>query len=118
LPLVFGDQSIRKRRLTYRFLDLRERIHKNILLRSNVISSLRRRMIGEGSRSRRRSDGVVTRRCAHLRRAIIRAVHALPQAAAVQAADVGLTATSRSRRASAMGTRGSFAGRVLSARLE
>ncbi|MEI6729753.1 MAG: aspartate--tRNA ligase [Pseudomonadota bacterium] len=33
-------------RLTYRFLDLRrEKLHKNILLRSNVISSLRRRMI-------------------------------------------------------------------------
>ena len=33
-------------RLTYRFLDLRrEKLHKNILLRSNVIASLRRRMI-------------------------------------------------------------------------
>lgn len=36
-------------RLTYRFLDLRrEKLHKNILLRSNVISSLRRRMIEQG----------------------------------------------------------------------
>ena len=36
-------------RLRYRFLDLRrERIHKNIVLRSNVIASIRRRMIGQG----------------------------------------------------------------------
>ena len=36
-------------RLRYRFLDLRrERLHKNIVLRSNVIASIRRRMIGQG----------------------------------------------------------------------
>ncbi|KQN37147.1 aspartate--tRNA(Asp/Asn) ligase [Sphingomonas sp. Leaf407] len=36
-------------RLRYRFLDLRrERLHANILLRSNVIASLRRRMIDQG----------------------------------------------------------------------
>ncbi|WP_066819839.1 aspartate--tRNA ligase [Sphingomonas mali] len=36
-------------RLRYRFLDLRrERLHNNIVLRSNVISSLRRRMIDQG----------------------------------------------------------------------
>jgi len=36
-------------RLRYRFLDLRrERIHSNIVLRSQVISSLRRRMIDQG----------------------------------------------------------------------
>src|SRR3984893_155066 len=36
-------------RLTYRFLDLRrERMHANILLRSNVIASIRRRMIEAG----------------------------------------------------------------------
>ncbi|WP_144185910.1 aspartate--tRNA ligase [Elioraea rosea] len=36
-------------RLTYRFIDLRrERIHRNILLRSNVIASIRRRMIEAG----------------------------------------------------------------------
>jgi aspartyl-tRNA synthetase len=36
-------------RLRYRFLDLRrERLHKNIMLRSNVIASLRRRMIDQG----------------------------------------------------------------------
>ena len=36
-------------RLRYRFLDLRrERIHNNIILRSNVISSIRRRMIERG----------------------------------------------------------------------
>ncbi|MBV8505029.1 MAG: aspartate--tRNA ligase, partial [Alphaproteobacteria bacterium] len=36
-------------RLAYRFLDLRrERMHANILLRSNVIASIRRRMIEQG----------------------------------------------------------------------
>jgi len=36
-------------RLRYRFLDLRrERLHRNIVLRSNVISSIRRRMIERG----------------------------------------------------------------------
>jgi aspartyl-tRNA synthetase len=36
-------------RLKYRYLDLRrERIHKNIVLRSNVIASIRRRMIDQG----------------------------------------------------------------------
>ena len=36
-------------RLRYRFLDLRrERLHNNIVLRSNVIASLRRRMIDQG----------------------------------------------------------------------
>jgi aspartyl-tRNA synthetase len=36
-------------RLKYRYLDLRrERIHKNIVLRSNVISSIRKRMIDQG----------------------------------------------------------------------
>jgi aspartyl-tRNA synthetase len=36
-------------RLRYRYLDLRrERLHHNILLRSNVISSIRRRMIEQG----------------------------------------------------------------------
>ncbi len=36
-------------RLTYRFLDLRrEQLHRNILLRSRVISSLRTRMINQG----------------------------------------------------------------------
>jgi len=36
-------------RLRYRYLDLRrERLHSNILLRSNVISSIRKRMIGQG----------------------------------------------------------------------
>ncbi|OYW45122.1 MAG: aspartate--tRNA ligase [Sphingomonadales bacterium 12-68-11] len=36
-------------RLRYRFLDLRrERLHRNIVLRSNVIASLRQRMIGQG----------------------------------------------------------------------
>ncbi|MGF7147580.1 aspartyl-tRNA synthetase [Sphingomonas zeicaulis] len=36
-------------RLRYRFLDLRrERLHKNIVLRSNVIASVRNRMISQG----------------------------------------------------------------------
>jgi aspartyl-tRNA synthetase len=36
-------------RLTYRFLDLRrEKLHKNIVLRSKIISSLRQRMTGQG----------------------------------------------------------------------
>ncbi|HZF94729.1 MAG TPA: aspartate--tRNA ligase, partial [Allosphingosinicella sp.] len=36
-------------RLRYRFLDLRrERIHSNIVLRSNVIASIRRRMVDQG----------------------------------------------------------------------
>jgi len=36
-------------RLAYRFLDLRrEKLHANIILRSAVISSIRRRMIGQG----------------------------------------------------------------------
>jgi aspartyl-tRNA synthetase len=36
-------------RLRYRYLDLRrERIHQNIILRSNVISSIRRRMVDQG----------------------------------------------------------------------
>lgn len=51
LPLpVFGDQDYPEDiRLKYRFLDLRrERIHNNILLRANVISSIRRRMTDSG----------------------------------------------------------------------
>jgi aspartyl-tRNA synthetase len=51
LPLpVFGDSEYPEDvRLRYRFLDLRrERLHNNIILRSNVIASLRRRMIDQG----------------------------------------------------------------------
>ena len=51
LPLpVFGDQEYpEETRLKYRFIDLRrESLHKNIMLRSNVVSSIRRRMEGEG----------------------------------------------------------------------
>jgi aspartyl-tRNA synthetase len=51
LPLpVFGDHDYpEETRLTYRFLDLRrERLHRNIMLRANIITSLRRRMIGQG----------------------------------------------------------------------
>jgi aspartyl-tRNA synthetase len=51
LPVpVFGDLDYPEdTRLKYRFLDLRrERLHKNITLRSKVISSIRRRMIEQG----------------------------------------------------------------------
>jgi aspartyl-tRNA synthetase len=51
LPMpVFGDAEYPEEiRLKYRYLDLRrERLHKNIMLRSNVISSIRQRMIGQG----------------------------------------------------------------------
>ncbi|QEX16317.1 aspartate--tRNA(Asp/Asn) ligase [Hypericibacter terrae] len=51
LPLqVNSDEDAGEEiRLRYRFLDLRrERVHQNILLRSRVISSIRRRMIDQG----------------------------------------------------------------------
>ncbi|MEZ5972416.1 MAG: aspartate--tRNA ligase [Hyphomonadaceae bacterium] len=51
LPLpVFGEPDYpEETRLKYRFLDLRrEKLHRSILLRSQVIASLRRRMIDQG----------------------------------------------------------------------
>jgi len=51
LPMpVFGDQEYPEDiRLANRFLDLRrERLHNNIVLRSKVISSIRRRMVDQG----------------------------------------------------------------------
>ena len=47
---VAGTQDIpEEQRLRYRFLDLRrEKIHENIVLRSKVISSIRRRMVDQG----------------------------------------------------------------------
>ncbi len=51
LPMpVFGDTDYPEDiRLKYRYLDLRrERLHANIVLRSNVISSIRQRMIDQG----------------------------------------------------------------------
>ena len=49
LPVAGEAEYPEDIRLRYRFLDLRrERIHKNIMLRSNVIASVRRRMIEQG----------------------------------------------------------------------
>jgi aspartyl-tRNA synthetase len=51
LPMpVFGEQDYPEEiRLKYRYLDLRrEQVHANIMLRSSVISSIRRRMIDQG----------------------------------------------------------------------
>ncbi|WP_137753044.1 aspartate--tRNA ligase [Sphingopyxis sp. L1A2A] len=51
LPMpVAGEQDYPEDiRLKYRFLDLRrDRLHANIMLRSNVIASLRRRMVEQG----------------------------------------------------------------------
>ncbi len=51
LPLpVFGEQDYpEETRLTYRFLDLRrEKLHRNMMLRSNVVRSLRNRMWDAG----------------------------------------------------------------------
>jgi aspartyl-tRNA synthetase len=51
LPLpVFGDLDYpEETRLKYRFLDLRrERLHRNIVLRSKIIQSLRNRMVAQG----------------------------------------------------------------------
>ncbi len=51
LPLLVNSDAEfpEATRLTYRFLDLRrEQLHKNIVLRSKVISSLRQRMIAQG----------------------------------------------------------------------
>ena len=51
LPMpVFGEADYSEEiRLTYRFLDLRrEQVHANIVQRSNVISSIRRRMTEQG----------------------------------------------------------------------
>jgi aspartyl-tRNA synthetase len=51
LPMpVFGEQDYPEDiRLTYRYLDLRrEQVHRNIMLRSAVIASIRRRMIDQG----------------------------------------------------------------------
>jgi aspartyl-tRNA synthetase len=51
LPLpVFGDHDYpEETRLTYRFLDLRrERLHRNIMLRANIVTSIRKRMVAQG----------------------------------------------------------------------
>ncbi len=51
LPLIVNsaEDYPEETRLKYRFVDLRrERVHKNIMLRNRVITSLRRRMIDQG----------------------------------------------------------------------
>ena len=51
LPMqVAGEEKFPDElRLTYRYLDLRrERVHRNMMLRANVIASIRRRMIAAG----------------------------------------------------------------------
>ena len=51
LPMpVFGDVDYpEETRLTYRFLDLRrEKLHRNMMLRSNVVRSIRNRMWNQG----------------------------------------------------------------------
>ncbi len=49
LPVATEQEYPEETRLRYRFLDLRrERLHKNIILRSQVIDSLRNRMKGQG----------------------------------------------------------------------
>ncbi len=51
LPLQVNSDAVfpEETRLRYRFLDLRrERLHRNIVLRSQVIASIRRRMIAQG----------------------------------------------------------------------
>jgi aspartyl-tRNA synthetase len=49
LPVNTEAEYPEDMRLAYRFIDLRrERMHANILLRSNVIASIRRRMIEQG----------------------------------------------------------------------
>jgi aspartyl-tRNA synthetase len=51
LPMpVFGEQEYPEEiRLKYRYLDLRrEQVHANIILRSSVITSIRRRMVEQG----------------------------------------------------------------------
>ena len=53
---VAGTQEIpEEQRLRYRFLDLRrDKIHSNVVLRSKVISSIRRRMVEQGFLDTRR----------------------------------------------------------------
>src|SRR6202035_4464629 len=49
LPVNSDADYAEEIRLAYRFLDLRrERVHANIMLRSKVIASIRRRMIEQG----------------------------------------------------------------------
>jgi aspartyl-tRNA synthetase len=48
-PVNAPQDAPEEQRLRYRFLDLRrERMHKNVLMRSKIISSIRRRMIEQG----------------------------------------------------------------------
>ena len=48
-PVAGEEQPPEEQRLRYRFLDLRrDRMHRNMLLRSGVVASIRRRMIEQG----------------------------------------------------------------------
>ncbi len=87
LPLpVFGEPDYPEEiRLKYRFLDLRrETIHRNIMKRSAIVSSIRRRMTEEGFfEFQTPIDGFVAGRRARFSRAVAdasRQVLALPQA--------------------------------------
>ena len=116
LPMpVFGDVEYpEETRLTYRFLDLRrEKLHRNMMLRSNVVRSIRNRMWDQGFNEFQTPDhhGVIPRRRARLPGAVAPASRQILRPAAgpatVQTADHGRrvsTAISRLRRVSATKT--------------
>ena len=98
LPMpVFGEQDYPEEiRLKYRYLDLRrEQVHANIMLRSAVIASIRRRMIEQGFTEFQTPDPdrKLARRRARLSgpepRPSGQVLRASPGAADVQAADHG-----------------------------
>ena len=129
LPMpVFGDQEYPEEiRLKYRFLDLRrERLHKNIMLRGQVIDF--DPPPDEGGRLLRipdaDPDGIVAGRRARLSRALAhpsgKILRAAAGAAAIQAADHGVGLRPLFPDRALLPRRGCarrpFAGRILSAR--
>jgi aspartyl-tRNA synthetase len=95
--MVFGDQEYpEETRLRYRYLDLRrEAMQRNMMLRSDVVASIRKRMWDRAFAStRRRSSPRLARGRARLPRALAPAsgqvLRAAAGAAAVQAADHGV----------------------------